>query len=160
MAKCHTEFRGERSLLPFCWSSIQVLCGYFALSLVLDGLAECIKRYHPTAMKTEAKRVPQSIKTHSKWSLVALRRLLGRESIPGTPQRWAPQMLFKSATWPTWVAILSPIGFWRGSQNHIFGHRSKYNDKKWGPGSRFEKTWISIHFRCQNERPGVVKVVF
>ena len=46
IAKCHTKFRGERSFLQVFRSSLPVLCGYFALSLVLDGLAELV----PTAM--------------------------------------------------------------------------------------------------------------
>ena len=45
-----------------CFANLlPVLCGYFALGLVLDGLAEFV----PTAMKTEGKRVPTSITSHS-----------------------------------------------------------------------------------------------
>ena len=42
VAKCRTEFRGERSFLQVFQSSLRVLCGYFAWNLVLDGLTEFV----------------------------------------------------------------------------------------------------------------------
>ena len=75
IAKCRTKFLGERSLLQVLRSSLPVLCGYLALILVVDGLAEFV----PTAMKAEGKRVPKSIKVIQNKTLAgALWRLLGR----------------------------------------------------------------------------------
>ena len=71
-------FRGERSLSQVFRSSLPVPCEYFALNLVLDGLAEVV----PIAMKTEGKRVPKFIKNHSKLTPGHFGGLLGRESVP------------------------------------------------------------------------------
>ena len=104
IAKCRTKFRGERSLLQAFRSSLPVLCGYLALSLVLDGLVEFV----PTAMNKNGKRSPKSITSHSKLTSGHFWRLLGRESVP--KKRRPPLRIYQyfCTTGLIWGAICTP----------------------------------------------------
>ena len=113
IAKCRTKFR----------SSLQILCVYFALNLVFDGLAEFV----PTAMKAEGKRVPKSFRSHSKWTPWALWGFWGGIQTPRQKEAQPPLRIYQhfDTNELIWGAICTPIGFWRGSQNQFVGHRSE-----------------------------------
>ena len=118
-----------------CASSWVVLCGFSALCPMPGG--EQLKRYariyaksHPQIMRNEAWRVPQSIKSHSEWSIGALVVAFGNHPVLGMQTHcvWGapPEFLDLNFAQPGRFgdAILHPTGFGMVPQIMFFGIES------------------------------------